>query len=306
MNRILFLLMLLILVACSKPETEQLSGENPGVPSTTKRSLKADLHRFAESPTFKVWLCSHRGNTQKGIIEGIPENSLRAIDYAIIAGAEIVEIDVRSTLDGVLVLMHDKTIDRTTSGSGTLSSISYEQLKKYRLKDAEGNVTEEIVPTLEEVLKRGKGKIYFNLDIANKDIPAKKIVSLLQSLNMVDEALLYVSTDKNYAFDLLSINHDLLLHPMVANSEDITYFTSRLPVIQVLQLSTSDAISGTLTKEIREKGLLVFSNIVGGNDTNMLAGSYSGLVNMINKRIALVQTDYTELADTYLTSKGYR
>lgn len=306
MNRILFLLMLLILVACSKSEGELFPGENPGDPSISERSLKTDLRKLAESSTFKIWLCSHRGNTQKGIAEGIPENSLKALDQAIIAGAEIVEIDVRSTLDGVLVLMHDKTIDRTTNGSGTLSNISYEQLKEYKLKDAKGNVTEESVPTLEEALKQGKGKIYFNLDIANKDIPVRKIVSLLQRLHMIDETLLYVSTDRNYASDLQSIDNGLLLHPMVASSEDITYFTSRLSGIQVLQLSTSNAISGVLAKEIREKGLLVFSNIVGGNDTNMLAGSYSGLVNMINKRVALIQTDYTELADMYLKSKGYR
>lgn len=305
-NRILIMLMLLFLAACSKSEEELSPRDNPGEPSTSGRSLKADLQELTESSSFKIWLCSHRGNTQKGIEEGVPENSLKAIAHAITTGADIVELDVRSTSDGVLVLMHDKTIDRTTNGSGSLSGISYEQLKQYKLKDSEGNVTEERVPTLEDALKQGKGKIYFNLDIANKDIPVRKIASLIETLQMEDETLLYVSTDKSYASDLQAANSNLLLHPMVKGSDDITYFSSRISGVQVFQLSTSDAISGTLVKEIKDKGGLVFSNIVGGNDTNMIAGNYSGLVNMINKRIGLVQTDYTELADVYLKSKGYR
>lgn len=298
--------MLLLLAACSKSEDEPSPGEKPGEPSASERNLKADLQELAENSTFKIWLCSHRGNTQKGIEDGVPENSLKAIDRAITVGTNMIEVDVRTTSDGVLVLMHDKTIERTTNGSGTLSSISYEKLKQYKLKDAQGNLTEESIPTLEEALKRGKGKIYFNLDIANKDIPARKIASLIQGLQMEDEILLYVSTDRSYASDLQVENKNLLLHPMVKNSDDIAYFSSHIVGIQVFQLSTSDAISGTLAKEIKEKGGLTFSNIVGSNDTNIVAGNYSGLVNMVNKRINLVQTDYTELADAYLKSKGYR
>ena len=54
------------------------------------------------------------------------------------------------------------------------------------------------------------------------------------------------------------------------------------------------------------QGWLLFSNIVGANDTNMLSENYSGLVGMINKRINIVQTDYAEVAAKYLKSKGYR
>lgn len=57
---------------------------------------------------------------------------------------------------------------------------------------------------------------------------------------------------------------------------------------------------------LKIKGWLLFSNIVGANDTNMLSENYSGLVGMINKRINIVQTDYAEVAAKYLKSKGYR
>ena len=61
-----------------------------------------------------------------------------------------------------------------------------------------------------------------------------------------------------------------------------------------------------MTEDIKSKGWLIFSNIVGANDANMLSENYSGLVGMINKRINIVQTDYAELAAKYLKSKDYR
>ena len=119
---------------------------------------------------------------------------------------------------------------------------------------------------------------------------------------MENEVLLYVSNNRNYAYDLKAANSTLLLHPMAKASDDITYFASSYTDnVQMMQLSTSDALAGAMTEDIKSKGWLLFSNIVGANDTNMLSDNYSGLVGMINK-----QTDYAELAAKYLKSKKYR
>ena len=63
-------------------------------------------------------------------------------------------------------------------------------------------VNRKSVPILEEALKLGQGKIFFNLDIANKDIPVHKIVALIQKLKMGDEGRVYWSTDRSLASDL--------------------------------------------------------------------------------------------------------
>lgn len=287
------------------------SGENPGgepggqLPITG--NLKTDLKNLFDDSSYKVWLCAHRANTQKGIADGIPENSLTSIEYAINAGVEMIELDARPTSDGILVLMHDNTIDRTTNGSGAVGDYSYQQLQQLYLKDAAGNLTNERIPTLEDALKKGKGKVYFNLDIVNKNVAVATMVALLKKLDMENEVLLYVSNNRNYAYDLKAANSTLLLHPMAKASDDITYFASSYTDnVQMMQLSTSDALAGAMTEDIKSKGWLLFSNIVGANDTNMLSDNYSGLVGMINKRINVVQTDYAELAAKYLKSKKYR
>lgn len=67
--------------------------------------------------------------------EGIPENSLPAIEHSVKAGVEMIELDARPTSDGVLVLMHDNTIDRTTNGSGAVGDFTYQQLQQFYLKE---------------------------------------------------------------------------------------------------------------------------------------------------------------------------
>lgn len=84
-------------------------------------------------PAAAVLVASHRGQWRSA-----PENSLGAIDQAIKDGAEIVEIDVRLTSDGVPVLMHDSTVDRTTDGRGQVADLSLAQIKNLRLQEGLG------------------------------------------------------------------------------------------------------------------------------------------------------------------------
>ncbi|HDI31391.1 MAG TPA: glycerophosphodiester phosphodiesterase, partial [Thermofilum sp.] len=76
-----------------------------------------------------------------------PENTLRAIERALRCGVDAVEVDVRMTKDGRLVLMHDETVDRTTDGEGRVRDLTFNEIR--RLDAGKG----ERVPTLEEVLE---------------------------------------------------------------------------------------------------------------------------------------------------------
>ncbi|RZK98184.1 MAG: glycerophosphodiester phosphodiesterase family protein, partial [Pedobacter sp.] len=87
------------------------------------------------------------------------------------------EIDPRLTKDGVAVLMHDATLDRTTNGTGKVSDYNYAELQKLRLKDPEGNLTDARIPTLKEVILWSKGKTMVNLD--KKDLPLETTARIL-------------------------------------------------------------------------------------------------------------------------------
>lgn len=138
---------------------------------------QANIQALAETSTIsnsaaKVWAhlqhpsaeyvlaVSHRGDWRYA-----PENSLMAIQRCIDLGLDVVEIDVRLTKDGHLVLMHDLRVDRTTNGQGLLADMTLEEVKALRLKNACGvRHSRQQVPTLEEVMTLTKDKIMVNLD----------------------------------------------------------------------------------------------------------------------------------------------
>lgn len=80
-----------------------------------------------------------------------PENSLLAFRSALALGADYLELDVHLSRDGEVMVIHDPTLDRTTTGSGPVRERTRAELGALRLKDKGGAVTEERIPTLEEV-----------------------------------------------------------------------------------------------------------------------------------------------------------
>ena len=81
-----------------------------------------------------------------------PENSLLAFRQALALESDLVEFDVHQTADGALVVIHDPTLDRTTDTTGPVAARSVAEVGRARLKGPDGALTDERVPTLEDVL----------------------------------------------------------------------------------------------------------------------------------------------------------
>ncbi|MDA0907802.1 MAG: glycerophosphodiester phosphodiesterase family protein [Bacteroidetes bacterium] len=120
-----------------------------------------DILNHLQNPTGDyILVVSHRGDWRYA-----PENSVEAVQRCIDLGVDIVEIDVRLTKDGQLVAMHDYTVDRTTNGTGKVSDLTLDKIKKLRLKNGCGFRGSQFqVPTLEEIMLVAKDKIMINLD----------------------------------------------------------------------------------------------------------------------------------------------
>ncbi len=97
------------------------------------------------------------------------ENTLPAFEAAILAGADVIEFDVRVTADGAAVVMHDADVARTTDGEGLVRDLSLSAVKGLRIRTREGAFTE--VPTLEEALRSCSGRV--GVDIEIKNIPGE-------------------------------------------------------------------------------------------------------------------------------------
>ena len=99
------------------------------------------------APSGRTSLAAHRGGALLW-----PENSLLAFRNAIALGADFLEFDVHLSRDGEVVVIHDATIPRTTTGVGAVQDLMLAELRALSLKDKDGEVTEEALPSLEEVV----------------------------------------------------------------------------------------------------------------------------------------------------------
>jgi glycerophosphoryl diester phosphodiesterase len=116
---------------------------------------------FPRPPRFPALLIAHRG-----VPAAYPENTLPSFEAAIAAGADVLEFDVQPSADGALVVVHDETLDRTTSGRGPVREMT---LDRIRALDAGAWYDERFaglrVPTLEEALDAAGGRVVLNLEL---------------------------------------------------------------------------------------------------------------------------------------------
>lgn len=150
---------------------------------------------LTESPLY--WVIGHRGTNISHA-----ENSLPAFAYSLSVGARMIELDVRLTACGTVVVIHDATVDRTTNGSGAVKQMPLTKLKSLNLKGGKNSAKSDgdlKVPTLEEVFSAfPDAKIAVELKDANWDL-CRKVYELIAKHNRFDKTLV----------QLFSITHPL-------------------------------------------------------------------------------------------------
>lgn len=117
--------------------------------------------KITDPTNTKITVIAHRADWRTA-----PENSIAAIESSIRQGADVVELDVQKTKDGQLILMHDKTLDRTTTGKGRIADWPLDSIRTLYLKNGAALKTKHRVPTLEEALLAARGRVMVNLDKA--------------------------------------------------------------------------------------------------------------------------------------------
>lgn len=125
-------------------------------------------------------------SAHRGFSTAAPENTLAALDAAWRVGATVAEIDVQLTRDGHAVLMHDRTVDRTTNGSGLVKDHTLAEL---RALDAgawfDRRLAGERVPTLDEVLDWSRGRLGLLIELKNypyREMPlVERVIELVES-----------------------------------------------------------------------------------------------------------------------------
>lgn len=149
-------------------------------------------------PNGPAMIVAHRGCHVEA-----PENSLAAFRRCMLLGIDMIETDVQLTKDGVLVLMHDATVDRTTNGSGRVADKTLEEIKRLRLRMGSGGpgapLTDEQVPTFEEAMEAMRGEILVDLDAKGPDLEEvwARSLPLLERMGVLDQMTLKMTAGRD-------------------------------------------------------------------------------------------------------------
>lgn len=271
-------------------------------------SIDDKIANLKNSKNKEVIVVAHRADWRNA-----PENSLRAIQSCIDMGVDMIEIDVRKTKDDHLVLMHDSTIDRTTTGKGLVSDITFEELQKLFLKDGTGQVTRQKVPTLKEALKLAKDKILVNLDKAYSIFDVCYEVAV--ETGTVEQLIIKgtkprAQVEKEFGKYLDKIIYMPVIYFPKEDSKEILeeYLQPSAPVaIEFVLQGETDIVNEF--KELREKGISIWVNSLWaslclGHDDESAAVNPDVYNWYIQNDIDIIQTDRPALLLEYLRQKG--
>ena len=270
------------------------------------------LFHFWNPSSKRVLVAAHRADWHAA-----PENSLGAIQSCIDNGVDIVEVDNKLTKDGFLVIMHDQTVDRTTNGKGKVSDYTLAEIKKLRLKDKDGNLTEERIPTFEEVMNLCRGKVMVNID--QSYYYWDKVMEILKKTNTTAQGMMKsgLPYDKVVA-DHGNIFGQIAYIPVVSLDREgaektVDGFLGKCPVVECCFEKVTPKVL-QLMQKIADHGSRVWVNTMwaslnGGHDDitaykdNNFKDTWEWLV---QAGVNVLQTDYSPQMVTYLTQHGMR
>ena len=287
---------------------------------TTMAESRTDklLRELRNPKSDYVFVVSHRADWRN-----FPENSLEAIESAIKMGVDIVELDVRRTADGELVVCHDSTINRTTNGKGKVSELTLEYIRSRYLRAGHGATTHYKMPTLAEALDLCNGRVMINLDKAVNYYD--QIMEMLVARNMADQVIMKSSKSPAVMKEFFSKHKQNMLYmPIITyaakawEKQEVLfndYLSTDLPFI-AYEMCWNGTLpnEGKVFKKVVKSGKRLWINtlwgsLCGGRENGYYDDKAVGNEDKIYGKIlsygaSMIQTDRPAMLIKYLDSKG--
>ncbi|MBS1916897.1 MAG: glycerophosphodiester phosphodiesterase family protein [Bacteroidetes bacterium] len=259
------------------------------------KNFKRALKEFLDPESKTVLVCAHRGAHND-----YPENSLASFKEAIALGIDIFEMDIRATKDDSLVIMHDKSVDRTTNGHGNVADLTFAEIKKMHLK-FNNKITDEKVPTFEEALLIARGKILVDLDIKiNEFARIIKVINRTKTKETVF-ALLYEPSETKQVKEL-SPGMKTLSRVYSEGSVDTLYSVTGSEAVHI----DANCNTAVVVNKIKSHGSRVFINALGDDDEKAASGNADAYMEELKNGANIIQTNYPALLKQYLEKKRLR
>ena len=250
-----------------------------------------DLGQFVQClrVTGQTVVSAHRG----GYGPGRAENALETFEASVEAAPMMLETDVRITADGVLVLMHDETVDRTTMGTGTISAMTAAEVTRLALTDNDGAPTGGFVPTLAQALAWSQGRAILQLDI-KRGVPFPAVVEAVRRAGAQSRVIVIVYSIEDAAL-VHRLDPTLMLSVSIDDRADVEALLAQgVDLSRVIAFTGIRAPDPALYAALADYGIEVIFGTLGGADsfdTRFAAsGDDSGYVDLQRQGVQIIAT----------------
>lgn len=258
----------------------------PEIGENTRQSL---LNRIKENSAL---ICGHRGFGKFAA-----ENSLAAFRLAAEKGVDMIEIDIRASKDGNLVIMHDASINRTTNGEGNVSQLTYAELSSSFLYNG-GSLTTERIPLLTEALEVARGKLYIDIDVKSSHL--RETYEMIKMYGMLNQVLFTVY-DSQTNKQLLNMDKNILIMPIIYEMKDLTDYLAINPNLTIAQFN-SKGFTDEIVNKAHEMNVSIFKNTYVNTSKTPASDNYNEVKDFIAKKGKIIQSDHPEELKVYFSS----
>lgn len=281
--------------------------------SDDKRAAKI-VDEIRNPKSKNVLVVCHRGDWRN-----FPENSIPAIESVIEMGADVVELDIQLTKDSVLVLMHDGTIDRCTTGKGRVADLTYEELQKFYMKTAHGTrcSLDLKVPTLREALEVCKDRIVINIDKGYNHYGL--VLALAEEMGMTEQILIKGSSSLASIREKMAANEQNLLYmPIITptNAKSMALFEEYIAddepqlAYEICWGEYTPEVESAMQRLIADGSKLwvnsLWNSLCGGlsDDVAWVTSADEVYGKLVDMGATMIQTDRPEYLLEYLRERG--
>lgn len=245
-----------------------------------------------------------------------PENSLEGIESVIKMGVDMIELDVQRTKDGVLILMHDHNLDRTTTGRGNVADVTWEYVSGLKLKNGCAIATDQKVPTLEQALLLCKDKVMINLDKADRYFD--EIYQLLEKTGTTNLILMKGGQSAAQVKEKFGAYLDKVIYMPVVGIDNVESEKVIMDHLEILKPAAFELCYSTdkspvplkMKETLKGRSLIwynsLWASLCGGHHDDVslydMDNGYAYLIDKLGARI--IQTDRPQFLLDYLRSRN--
>ena len=249
----------LALAAC-----EQHVARPPAEPAASYDLAPADLASFFDClrERGQTVVAAHRG----GPVPGFAENAVETFENTLRHAPALLEIDISETRDGVLVLMHDDELDRTTTGTGLVREATLAELQALRLEDENGQALEARIPTLREALDWAADNAILELDV-KRGVSYEDVVAEVRAATAANRVI-FITYSVPAAIRVHRLAPEFMISTSIESEADLRELErARVDLSRVLAWTGVDEPNSALNSALAQRGVEAMFGTLGGSDS---------------------------------------